>query len=264
MRSRAVGQRGLRAGTARPVGGTRAPFAALPRPIARCGLLRTPVGVPNLVCDHGSVTRRTPRSPSGALPDRRPEGICGTTPQGRAPRARLSVAAPARLRDRRPRRDRRRDRPRRQRPSAALRHHGDAAAAHRRGAGRDRPGAGLVEPVTAEPRVADVADLVKSVRLAEQQAQERARDQPGRRARPAATAASPRPASAPSSRTCAPRRSSLGCRFGEPTMFGVAGRAGTSDHPSGRAVDFMVDRRHRRRARRVRAEEPRGAGRSPT
>ena len=34
----------------------------------------------------------------------------------------------------------------------------------------------------------------------------------------------------------------LGCRFGEPTMYGVAGRAGTSDHPSGRAVDFMVDR----------------------
>jgi hypothetical protein len=34
----------------------------------------------------------------------------------------------------------------------------------------------------------------------------------------------------------------LGCRFGEPTMFGVAGRGGASDHPSGRAVDFMVDR----------------------
>ncbi len=25
-------------------------------------------------------------------------------------------------------------------------------------------------------------------------------------------------------------------------MYGVAGRAGMSDHPSGRAVDFMVDR----------------------
>jgi hypothetical protein len=34
----------------------------------------------------------------------------------------------------------------------------------------------------------------------------------------------------------------LGCRFGEPTMYGVAGRAGTSDHPAGLAVDFMVDR----------------------
>ncbi|MDT7551708.1 MAG: hypothetical protein QOI16_244, partial [Pseudonocardiales bacterium] len=34
----------------------------------------------------------------------------------------------------------------------------------------------------------------------------------------------------------------LGCRFGEPTTYGVAGRAGTSDHPTGLAVDFMVDR----------------------
>ncbi|MDN5932288.1 MAG: hypothetical protein L0I24_14660 [Pseudonocardia sp.] len=34
----------------------------------------------------------------------------------------------------------------------------------------------------------------------------------------------------------------LGCLFGEPTMHGVAGRAGTSDHPSGKAIDFMVDR----------------------
>jgi hypothetical protein len=34
----------------------------------------------------------------------------------------------------------------------------------------------------------------------------------------------------------------LGCLFGEPTMHGVAGRAGASDHPGGLAVDFMVDR----------------------
>jgi hypothetical protein len=34
----------------------------------------------------------------------------------------------------------------------------------------------------------------------------------------------------------------LGCRFGEPDMFGVAGRGGTSDHPSGKALDFMVDK----------------------
>jgi hypothetical protein len=34
----------------------------------------------------------------------------------------------------------------------------------------------------------------------------------------------------------------LGCLFGEPTMYGVAGRGGTSDHPSGKAVDFMVGR----------------------
>ncbi len=34
----------------------------------------------------------------------------------------------------------------------------------------------------------------------------------------------------------------LGCQYGEPAMHGVAGRAGTSDHPGGLAVDFMVDR----------------------
>lgn len=34
----------------------------------------------------------------------------------------------------------------------------------------------------------------------------------------------------------------LSCRFGEPTMFGVAGRGGPSDHPDGLALDFMVDR----------------------
>jgi hypothetical protein len=34
----------------------------------------------------------------------------------------------------------------------------------------------------------------------------------------------------------------LGCAFGEPTVLGVAGRSGASDHPKGRALDFMVDR----------------------
>jgi hypothetical protein len=34
----------------------------------------------------------------------------------------------------------------------------------------------------------------------------------------------------------------LGCRFDEPQVLGVGGRAGTSDHPSGLAADFMVDR----------------------
>lgn len=34
----------------------------------------------------------------------------------------------------------------------------------------------------------------------------------------------------------------LGCAYDVETMHGVAGRAGTSDHPSGRAVDFMTDR----------------------
>lgn len=34
----------------------------------------------------------------------------------------------------------------------------------------------------------------------------------------------------------------FGCRFGRPTMFGVAGRGGPSDHPGGLAIDFMVNR----------------------
>ena len=31
-------------------------------------------------------------------------------------------------------------------------------------------------------------------------------------------------------------------RFGQPTVLGVAGRGNASDHPNGRALDFMVDR----------------------
>ena len=34
----------------------------------------------------------------------------------------------------------------------------------------------------------------------------------------------------------------LGCAYGVDTMHGAVGRAGTSDHPSGLAVDFMTDR----------------------
>ena len=34
----------------------------------------------------------------------------------------------------------------------------------------------------------------------------------------------------------------LGCAFNEPTVLGVAGRSTASDHPRGRALDFMVDR----------------------
>ena len=118
------------------------------------------------------------------------------------------------------------------------------------------PVAALVEPVTAEPRVVDAADLVKGVRLAEEQVLARARQQA-----PPPAAQAPKPRLQPKVRA-APQGSDcgisiaglgavqphvraaaqfLGCRFGEPTMYGVSGRAGTSDHPSGRAVDFMVD-----------------------
>jgi hypothetical protein len=43
----------------------------------------------------------------------------------------------------------------------------------------------------------------------------------------------------PSVRTAA---TFLGCAFDQPTVLGVAGRSSASDHPRGRALDFMVDR----------------------
>jgi hypothetical protein len=101
-----------------------------------------------------------------------------------------------------------------------------------------------VEPVAAEPRVVDATDLVKAVREAES------------RQAPATRPQAPAPAPTSSATDCGLNTSGLGgvkphvraaarflgCRFGEPTMYGVAGRAGTSDHPTGLAVDFMVDR----------------------
>ena len=111
-----------------------------------------------------------------------------------------------------------------------------------------------VEPVEPEPDVVDVAALVKAVQLTEQEtarladeraAQERAAEEQ-QRAEAEAAARGPVDCGLNTSglgrvkshvRTAA---EALGCRFGEPTMHGVAGRAGTSDHPLGLAVDFMV------------------------
>lgn len=131
-----------------------------------------------------------------------------------------------------------------------------------------------VEPVAPDPAVVDAAELVKAVQLAEQQiarleaervaaaeqaAQEKAAQEKVAQEKVAARKASSRKAAAvqaavPS--TCGVSTSGLGavkshvraaaeffgCLFGEPSMHGVAGRAGSSDHPSGLAVDFMVDR----------------------
>ena len=209
------------------------------RPIVRCG----PSGHrrPRLasIADHGSVTRRASRSPSGALPDRRPEGICGSTSQARAPSAPRSVAAPLVC------------------GTAALavtggaivlvdgaaptppRHHGVAAAAHGgpgRGPGR---GAGRAGDRRAARR---------------RRRRPRQRRAPGRGAGAGPRPSRPQPAARPrAANQCGPRGDCgiatsglgavkphvraaaqfLGCRFGEPTMYGVAGRAGTSDHPSG-------------------------------
>jgi hypothetical protein len=109
----------------------------------------------------------------------------------------------------------------------------------------------VVEPVDAEPEIADAAGLVKAAQLAEQQvarAAEQARAEAERAAAEAEAARGPVDCDLSTSglgavksnvRTAAQQ---LGCTFGEPTMHGVAGRAGTSDHPGGLAVDFMVDR----------------------
>jgi hypothetical protein len=113
-----------------------------------------------------------------------------------------------------------------------------------------------VEPVDPELEVLDAGGLVKAVQRAEQEiarrdaeraAQERAAAEERQRA-DAAVARGPAECGLDTSglgrvkshvRTAAEE---LGCRFGEPLMHGVAGRAGTSDHPHGLAVDFMVDR----------------------
>jgi hypothetical protein len=119
--------------------------------------------------------------------------------------------------------------------------------------------AASVEPVEPELEIADAAELVKAVQLAEQEvtraAERAAAEEQAARERAAAEArAAEEAARGPVDcgvstsglgavkshvRTAAEQ---LGCRFGEPTMLGVAGRAGASDHPGGLAVDFMVDR----------------------
>jgi hypothetical protein len=120
-----------------------------------------------------------------------------------------------------------------------------------------------VEPVDPDPDVLDASELVKAVQLAEEAvqrinaeraaaeeraAQERAAAEARQRAEAERAAAIGGDCGLDTSdlgrvkshvRTAA---EVLGCRFGEPDMHGVAGRAGTSDHPGGLAVDFMVDR----------------------
>ena len=119
-----------------------------------------------------------------------------------------------------------------------------------------------VEPVDPDPDVVDASDLVKAVQLAEQiiaridaeraAAEERAAQQraeaEARQRADAARAAVGGDCGINTSGLGAVRShvrtaaQVLGCRYGEPDMYGVAGRAGTSDHPGGLAVDFMVNR----------------------
>jgi hypothetical protein len=117
-----------------------------------------------------------------------------------------------------------------------------------------------MEPVPPDPDVVDAKELVKAVQLVEQQLANRAAEQAAAddRAAREKQAAEEKTAgvAASGSPGCDMNTSGLGavksfvrsaaeilgCRFGEPTMYGVAGRAGTSDHPGGKAVDFMVNR----------------------
>jgi hypothetical protein len=130
-------------------------------------------------------------------------------------------------------------------PAALGRAVARAQADARRLAERDRPAeaAGQAEDRSDDTREAD-----------EKAEQERTAE----RARRAGRAADPEdgPASAPKDAPCdldtgqlgavkphvRAAAAFLGCAFGEPTVLGVAGRSNASDHPRGRALDFMVDR----------------------
>lgn len=125
-----------------------------------------------------------------------------------------------------------------------------------------------IEPVTPEPAVADADELVRSVLRAEEEAaqvaeereaaeREAAREKAAEeREKAREQAEKDRSVGAGGSPDCGLSTSGLGavrshvraageflgCRFGRPKMFGVAGRGGPSDHPGGRAIDFMVNR----------------------
>jgi hypothetical protein len=102
-----------------------------------------------------------------------------------------------------------------------------------------RSATSFAEPVPPEPVPFDLDSLLKGVAATERDAVARATQ----RAEVAA-------------RSCSAGTSGFGgvkgwvasagtelrCRFDVDTVYGLASRAGTSDHPSGLALDFMVDR----------------------
>jgi hypothetical protein len=124
-----------------------------------------------------------------------------------------------------------------------------------------------VTPVAPEPDVLDdPSPLVKAVQMGEElaarleaervAAEERARAEAERAAAEAAAAAAEAERRASVGADCGIDTGQLGavkgfvreaarflgCAHDVDTMHGVAGRAGTSDHPSGLAVDFMIGR----------------------
>ena len=182
---------------------------------------RTPAGVHNLVGGSRFGYAQGAALPTGALPDRRPEGICGSTPQARPPSAPLR-GGPARVRDSRARCDRRRDRPRRQRPVRRPRHHDLVAAAHRTRAGRHGRGrgAGRAGVRRAAGRGRHGPRERRAVRRGTGPAAGQAGTRGPRRLRHIHLGSG---GVKPYVRSAA---QFLGCRFGEPTMYGVAAARG--------------------------------------
>ncbi|WP_232665020.1 hypothetical protein [Pseudonocardia sp. TRM90224] len=109
-----------------------------------------------------------------------------------------------------------------------------------------------VVPEDPEPQVADASALVKAAQQAEAEVAKKAAEKAAEAKAAAAKAEAERAAklncSLPTGglgavksyvRTAA---NFLGCQYEPSAMHGVAGRAGTSDHPSGKAIDFMIGR----------------------
>lgn len=140
--------------------------------------------------------------------------------------------------------------------SGTERDDGDTDGDDRDGAARRRPS---LEPVRPEPGRFDADELVESVRraagAADRAARRRAddeererRDRAEKAAEQARKAVRGGCAGLPTGGLGAVKphvreaAGFFGCRFGKPTMLGVAGRGGPSDHPGGLAIDFMIDR----------------------
>lgn len=110
------------------------------------------------------------------------------------------------------------------------------------------PSAEPTAPLAAPAPALDTAALVRSVqqeatrRVTEITAAARKKAEDAKRAASGGCAGLPTGGLGPVLAHVRTAAQFLGCQFGKPTMYGVAGRGGPSDHPSGKAVDFMVDR----------------------
>jgi hypothetical protein len=96
----------------------------------------------------------------------------------------------------------------------------------------------MVEPVPPEPEKFNLNSLLKAVVASERELTARATQREvAVRTCPASTSGFGRVKS-----WVATSGKELRCRFDVDTVLGLAARAGTSDHPSGLALDFMVNR----------------------